>query len=160
MADGTVGTAFHKHGFNPFIKHQRPEWKIAGGDGFGKTHHIGPDAPGPRAEPGTRPPETGDDLIGDQENIVFVAQRAQCRPQTWRRHQDAASTEHRFCDKSRNAVCTLIVDLLFDLPETDVRQLVNIFNPEWIVVKRWERQLDATRQQWLITLAETVIAVD
>ena len=139
MADGTVGTAFHKHGFNPFIKHQRPEWKIAGGDGFGKTHHVRPDAPGPRAEPRTRPSKTRDDFIGDQENIVLVAQRAQCRPQTWRGHQDTARTEYRFCDKSCNTVCTLIVDLLFDLPETDVRQLVNIFNPEWIVVKRWER---------------------
>ena len=70
----------------------------ARGDALGERDHVGDDAVALGGEGEAEPPEAGDDFVEDQQNAVFVADRAQFLQIALGRRQHAGRTRHRLDD--------------------------------------------------------------
>ena len=72
--------------------------QIAAGDALGERDDVGLDVPMAQREPPPGAAKPGDDLVGDQQHLVAVADLAQPREIRFRRDDDPARPHHRLAD--------------------------------------------------------------
>ena len=109
-ADGTAGIGRGVHEFlihrrvldrlvNGFRHHDPAQRQIEGGDALGEGPEIRLDPPMARREPFSGAAKAGDDLVGDQQDAVPVANLAQTREIGGGWGDDAAGADHGFIGK-------------------------------------------------------------
>ena len=90
------------------LRHQHAaEGQIAGGDALGEGHEVGFHPPMTEGEPFAGAPEAGDDLVGDQQNAVAVADLPQTGEVSGGRDDDAAGTHDGFADDGGDGIGTV-----------------------------------------------------
>ena len=78
MSDLCIRIVF-EHLDHPVPQHDRAKWEETIGDRLGGCHHVRLNAPEPRTGPCAGPSVGGNDLIGDEENAIAVADFADHR---------------------------------------------------------------------------------
>ena len=117
-----VGAVFQN--LPDLVRDDRPrQRRIGRSQALGDGDDIRLDAVMLRAKHGPQPSETGDDLVGDQQDIVFLEHRLNRGPVACRRRNDTARSQHGFADESRNRIRTLGEDQFFKLGGTMGREL-------------------------------------
>ena len=99
---------------HPLRKNVAAQWQIAAGHALGERHDVGLDAPMAEREPAPGAAEAGDDLVGDQQYVVFVADLAQFREIALGRHDDAAGAHDRLTDHAGDRLRAFGEDRLLD----------------------------------------------
>ena len=80
-----------ENGLGDFVTdHCRAEWEVATGYSLGEGDDVGIEIPEIAGEPISDSAEGGDDLVGDEEDVVFAKQIAQLGEVARRRGNDAA----------------------------------------------------------------------
>jgi hypothetical protein len=92
--------------------HDAAKWKIGARDPFRERHEVRLDTPVVQREPPSRPPEPGDDLVGNQEHLVPVRDRAQLGPVVVRRRDHAARALDGLADDRGYGVRLLLEECL------------------------------------------------
>src|SRR4030095_1881538 len=94
------------------------EREVAAGDALRGREQVGVELPEHRREPRAEPAEAGDDLVGDEEDLVAATERAQRREVAGRRNDDATRALHRLDEHRTDRVRAFALDRLLGLGET------------------------------------------
>ena len=128
-------------------------------DALGEDHEVRLDAPGTGAEHGAGPAEAGDDLVGDQEHAVAVADLAHQRPEGVGRHDHAAACLDRFGDEGGHRVGALEQDLALERLGAQPRERRGIVLRPGIAIGVGRVDLEEARHERLVGAAEARVAV-
>ena len=102
----------------------RGERDVAGGDALRHGHQVGDDPVVLHGKPSPRPSEPGDHLVGDQQDIQFVADRSHPAQPANGRHDEPTRREHGLLDHGRDSVRPLAQDRLAQLARAPLDQLI------------------------------------
>src|SRR5712691_2111990 len=91
-----------------------PQRHVATGNALGKLHDVGLDTPVFQPEPGASAPKPGDDLVANEQHVIFVADLPDARKVVVLRHNDAPSPLHGFGDKGPYRVRPFAQNRLFE----------------------------------------------
>ena len=84
--------------------HHAPQRQIGAGDALGEGDKIGLHAPMAKGKPASGAAEPGNDLVGDQQDVVAIADFAQARKIRGGRHDNPAGPHHRLGDDGRHGI--------------------------------------------------------
>ena len=98
--------------------------RVGRGQALGDGDQVGLDAVVVGAEHRAEPAEAGDDLVGDQQHVVFLQHRLDLLPVAGRRRHDAAGAEDRLADEGGDRVRPLGQDHLLELVGAVLRELL------------------------------------
>src|SRR3546814_6307461 len=90
-----------------FRSHGR-ERQIARGDALCQGHEVRLDVEQLAAEPVAGPAEAADHLVGDQQQVILLADALHFRPIGLRRHEDAAGTLDRRSEEHTSELQSLM----------------------------------------------------
>ncbi len=119
---GRVGVGVHPHplvgvegGGDAVADADAAERHVARRDRLGELHDVGLDAPVVEGEEGAGAAEAGDDLVGDEQHVVAVADLADAGEVVVLGHDDPARPLHRLGEEHRDGVGALPLDRPFQL---------------------------------------------
>ena len=139
----------------PVGRDHRAQRRVAGGDALGAGDHVGLVAVALGAEHVTQPAEGADDLVGDQQYVVLVADLADPLEVSGRRREAAAGVLHRLQEDRGDRLGALVLDgdgdlvggpqaeLLLVVLEVRRAVVVGVRDPEGRRHQRLERRLHA-----------------
>ena len=104
-------------------------------------------------------PKAGDHFIGNQQHAVFVTDLPDQGPVIVRRHDHAAGALHRFGDKRRDRVRSLVHNFPLQQVGADLSQFLGIFRVG-IAVQPGAVNLETTRQDRLVHGTQVHLAAD
>ena len=115
MVQREVGAGVDEGLVDRFLQDHAAERQVPAGDALGEGDHVGDDLPALDAEVVPEAAEAGDDLVGDQQHLVLVADGADALEVAGRRHDDAADALHRLGDERADGVRALALDDALEL---------------------------------------------
>ena len=95
--------------------HHSAKRQIRTGDPFGEADDVRLDLPVVEGEPRPGSTEAGDDLVGNQQNVVSVRDLAQLRPVVVRRNDDTTSALHRLRNDGGDSLRIFVEQGLLEL---------------------------------------------
>ena len=114
MAEGADLSAVGDDGrMHLVVHHHRRDRHVAGRQRLGAAQDVRPHAEGGRAEHVAGAAETANDLVGDQQQVVFRQHRLHLLEIGGGRHHHAAGAHHRFGDEGGDGVRAFRNDELF-----------------------------------------------
>src|SRR5262245_15440486 len=137
----------------------RPQWCVRGCDPLGERHQVGLDSVARTAEPVAGAPEPADDLVGDEQQPVLVADLADAVEISLRRDDRAARVLHRLENHGGNRLGALGLDDAVDLVGA-LQRAPRLLGAIRAAVAVRHRGVEAARQQRLELRAQHRAPVD